>query len=59
MNLKTWHHWKLMIRTIEKRKEVLKELKQILNSRLIDFSSPIFANINWVDPKNWNISTLI
>ena len=48
-----------MIRTIENRKEVLKELKQILNSRFIDFSSPIFANINWVDPKNWNISILI
>ena len=45
----------VLIRAIRKKKEVLKELKQILNSRLTDFSTPIFANMNWVDPKNWDV----
>ena len=44
----------MLIRTIERKKEVLKELEQILNSRFTDFSSPIFKNMNWVDPKNWD-----
>ena len=46
----------MLIRSIERKKEVLKELEQILNSRFTDFSSPIFKNMNWVDPKNWERS---
>ena len=41
----------MLIRAIEK-KIVLKELKQTLNLRFTDFSTPIFTNMNWVDPKN-------
>ena len=44
----------MLVRAIRKKKEVLKELKQILNLRFTDFSSPIFENMNWVDPKNWD-----
>ena len=44
----------MLIGNIKKKKEVLKELEQILNSRFTDFSSPIFKNMNWVDPKNWD-----
>ena len=43
----------MLIRAIEKKKEVLKELKRILHSRFTDFSSPVFVNMNCVDPKNW------
>ena len=26
----------------------------MLISKFTDFSSPIFANMNWIDPKNWD-----
>ena len=41
----------MLIRAIEKKK-VLEELKQILKLRFTDFSTPIFTNMNWIDPKN-------
>ena len=44
----------VLIRAIEKKKGILKDLKAILISEFINFSSPIFANMNWVDPKNWD-----
>ena len=44
----------IRVSATEKKKEVSKELKQILNSRFTGFSSPFFANMNWVDPKKWN-----
>ena len=44
----------VLIRAIEKKKWILKDLKAILISKFTDFSSPIFANMNWVDPKNWD-----
>ena len=36
----------ILIRAIKKKKEVSKELKQVLMSRFIDFLSCIFANLN-------------
>ena len=42
----------ILIRAIKKKKEVLKEVKQTLMSKFIDFSSLIFANLNWFDPEN-------
>ena len=42
----------VLIRAIEEKKGILKDLKAILISKFTDFSSPIFANMNWVDPKN-------
>ena len=44
----------MLIRAIEKKKGILKDLKAILISNFTNFSSPIFANMNWVDPKNWD-----
>ena len=44
----------VLIRAIEKKKGILKDLKAILISKFTNFSSPIFAKVNWVDPKNWD-----
>ena len=42
----------VLIRAIEEKKGILEDLKAILISKFTDFSSPIFANMIWVDPKN-------
>ena len=44
----------VLIRAIEKKKGILKDLKAMLISKFTDFSSHIFGNMNWVDPKNWD-----
>ena len=44
----------VLIRAIEKKKGILKDLKAMLISKFTDFSSHVFGNMNWVDPKNWD-----
>ena len=37
-----------------KKKAVLKELKDLLQERFSDLSSPVFENIKWYNPKQWS-----
>ena len=39
--------------TIAKRQNALRSLKVIFEERFSSFSDPVYQNMKWLDPKNW------